>query len=110
MRVDALSSVSLCFSLLDGCFHMMPCRPSVMCQDCPVVFHSDVAVSRLVCFVVGYTFHRGFAHLSRSSREQNDKRWKVVQTEALNICLRVPAFHSQASHQPVCYLHFMLSG
>lgn len=74
VMVDAPSSVSLYLRLLDGCFHMMPCYPPVMCQGCPVVSHRDVAVSKLVCFVVGYTFSRGFADLSRSSCEQNNER------------------------------------
>lgn len=37
-------------------------------------------------------------------------RGKVLQSEALNICLGVPALHSQASHHPVFYLTSCFQG
>lgn len=60
---NAPSSVRLCFSLLDGCFQTMPCHPLVVCLGYPLVSHSDVAVSSLVCFVWAiFIFSRGFLH------------------------------------------------
>lgn len=53
---------------------MMPCYAPVIYQGCPVVSHSDVAVSRLVCFVVGYTFIRGFFLEALGNRMIRDEK------------------------------------